>query len=479
MAAVVDPQTPSDVEHENATRVVWQLAWPAVALNSLQVVNTLLDRFFIGHLSQAALTAHGGSLNLMFLMFSLGVAIATGATALVSRAFGANQPHEFREASRQSLSLTIAFSVVLSLATALGARAFSGFILPREDVAAAAEMTSFLLVYATGMPAIYGIQTLAGALRGVGDTKSPMVISGMQILLHILLNYVLIFPSHRIGSFIVPGADLGLIGAALAISISAWIAVFAYMAHLPKTPLGSLWRIAVPHLSWAWRILRIAFPAAIQAALRVFSLMAFTLILASAPQGSAAIAAMSVGFAIEGIMFMPSFGLSAAAGALVGQSLGMGRPDRAERLAWISGHHAALVTLALAGPIYLLAPQIATTLVENKPAISDQATVLLRYLCLTEVMFAYAMVMLGAMQGAGDTKRPLWITVFSLWGMRVPLAFFLTFAAGDVVGYGWAIPVGVGLGTTGAWISMSITQAVTGFLSIVAFRDGKWKTMEV
>jgi Na+-driven multidrug efflux pump len=82
----IDVTLEPDAASEHPVRVVWALAWPAVALNSLQVVNTLLDRGFIGHLPAAALTAHGGATNIMFMMFSLAVAVSTGATALVSRA---------------------------------------------------------------------------------------------------------------------------------------------------------------------------------------------------------------------------------------------------------------------------------------------------------------------------------------------------------------------------------------------------------
>lgn len=479
MAAVAEPPVEPHERHEHPARVVWALAWPAVALNSLQTVNTLLDRTFIGQLPQAALTGHGGAMNVMMLVFSLGISVATGATALVARAYGAEQPSEYRKASRQSLSITLAFSLILALVNCFGAHTFAGFLLPKDDPDAVRQMATFLVAWSVGIPALYVIQTLAGSLRGIGDTKSPMVISGIQILLHIVLNYSLIFPTHRVLGFMYPGLGLGLPGAALAQSISGSIAALIYLAYLPKTPLGSLWKIEWPNLGWAWRVLRIAIPAGVQAVLRVFSMMTFTLILALVPNGSVAIAAMTIAFSIEGIMYMPTFGLSAASGALVGQSLGMKRADRAERLAWTAGHHAALVTLALAGPLFVFAYPITAELLANKVDIVIEATRLLQYLCVTEVMFAYAMVMIGAMQGAGDTTRPLWITIFALWGLRVPLAFFLAIRTGAPLGGGLVNPIGLGLGPTGAWIAISASQAIQGILALALFRQGKWKTMKV
>ena len=445
---------------------MWNLAWPAVALNSLQVVNSLLDRAFIGHLEPAALTAHGASINVVFLTISLSMTLATSATALVSRAYGANRSADVRIATQRCLSVSMLAGFLIAALTLAGAPLAAVFLLPSADKEAIALATRFLIVFAAGLPAWFVIQSLAGSLRGIGDTKSPMVISGMQILLHIGLNYILIFPpTHTSFGVTIPGFALGLVGAATALAVSAWVAAIAYMAHVGRTPLGDAWRLGIPSRNWVVRILRIALPAATMAVLRVGSLTAFTLVLKQVANGSVAIAALSIGFAIEGIMFMPAFGLSVSAAALVGQSLGMGRPERAERLGWTASHHAALVIGVLVVPLFLGAPWITHTLLGGKEAMAAEAALLIRTLCVTEVFFGYAMVLIGAMQGAGDTKSPMWITLFALWGLRVPLAFVL------------ALPLG--LGSFGAWLAMSISQLVQGSLAMAAFKRGRWKTMEV
>jgi putative MATE family efflux protein len=310
-----------------------------------------------------------------------------------------------------------------------------------------------------------------------------MVISGIQILLHVTLNFFLVADSHTFMGRVIPCAGWGLIGAGAALSSSAWVAAVIYLLYSGRTPLGSLWRIEFPDREYAKRILRIAFPASIMAILRVFSLTVFTLVLALVPDGSDGIAAMGIGFSIESIMFMPAFGLSAAASALVGQSLGMKNPDRAERLAWTAAHHGALVTLALVTPVYILAPSIAHVLLGNKNEVILQATTLLRWLCITEVFFSYAMVLLGSMQGAGDTVRPLWITVLSLWFVRVPLSFFLAVKAGAGIAslgaFSMSAPIGLGMGAVGCWIALSVSQAIQGCLSIIAFKRGAWKLKKV
>lgn len=482
MTEIAEHSSPED--NRSSSRIVWTLAWPAVALNSMQVINSLLDSAFIGHLDQAALTAYGGITVVVFLLFSLAMSLSTGATALVARAYGAGQVEEFRTACRQSMGLAVVAGLVFAVIGAATAPFAARIFIPAEDTRAISLCTVFLIVFAAGLPAIYIIQTLAGSMRGIGDTKSPMVISGLQIVLHILLNFVLIFPPRPTEfGFTIPGFNLGLTGAATALSISAWLAAITYIVYSARTPLGASWSIGKLYWSWMSRILKIAIPAAVMAVLRVGSLAIFALVLKSVPNGSLALAAMRPGFAIESMMFMPSFGLSMAAAALVGQSLGMKRPDRAERLSWTAAHHAAFVTLSFCIPIFIFAPQIASTLIEEKPEIAAEAAMLLRYLCVTEVGFAYAMVMLGAMQGAGDTVRPLWVTVVALWFIRVPMAGVLALETGQTLtrinGFEIYMPYGVGMGAEGAWLSMCITQAVQGILSVWLFKQGGWKTKEV
>ena len=477
-------EEPPSFEHESPSRIVWTLAWPAVALNSLQVVNSLLDSAFIGHLDQASLTAYGGITVVVFMLFSLAMALGTGGTALVARAFGAGMVEEFRTACRQANGLAIVAGIIFGAIGILTAPLMARTFIPAGDTRAIHLMVEFIIAFSCGLPAIYIIQSLAGSMRGIGDTKSPMVISGLQILLHILLNFILIFPPRETTFGVtIPGFSMGLTGAATALSLSAWLAAIVYVIYSAQTPLGASWAIGRLRWSWCYRILRVAVPAAVMAVLRVGSLAVFTLVLKAVPNGSLAIAAMRPGFAIESMMFMPSFGLSMAAAALVGQSLGMKRPERAEVLGWTAAHHAALVTLALCAPIFIFSPQIASLLIEGKPEIAAEAASLLRYLCVTEVWFAYAMVTIGAMQGAGDTVRPLWITILALWIIRVPMSAICALQTGQVLfalnGFQIVMPIGFGMGAEGAWLGMSVSQAIQGLLAIALFKQGKWKTKKV
>lgn len=425
----------------------------------------LLDTYFVGKLETAALTALGGSTNVMFLLFSLAFAMGTASTALVSRAYGAGQPEEFKRANRETLSTAIYLSFGLSVVGLLISPIVSRMLLPASDTRAIQLMIEYLAIYCLGLPAYFIIQSLAGSLRGVGDTKSPMVISGLQILLHVVLNYCLIFPRITILGLDLPGAGWGLRGAGAALTISAWLASLVYVLWAGRTPVGESWRIVWPDKEWFIRIMRIAMPAAVMSVVRVSSLFAFTLVLKGVENGSYAIAAMTTGFRLESMAFMPAFGLSIAASALVGQSLGMKRPERAERLGWVAAHYAAAVSGLIALVLFIFAEPISAHLIEGQRDVIPITASFLRFICATELFFAYGVVLVGGMQGAGDTKRPLWISLIALWGLRVPLAVVLAYP--------------VRMGADGAWLAMSATQLVQGLMCMVAWRQGKWKLTKV
>lgn len=465
------PDDPAQ-ERESSVKIVWRLAWPAVALNSLQTLNSLLDSNFLGHLEPAAMTAVGGSTPLLFLLVSLSFALGTAGTAIVSRAYGAQNLEECREANRRSLGLAVFGGFALGLLAIPLASLLSQILLPPGDVRARELLLQYFTPFAFSLPAIFAIQALAGSLRGVGDTKSPLYISGLQIILHIVLNFLFIFPTRSWNGITIPGLGLGILGAGLSLTVSAWLAAMVYLIHAAKTPLGSSWRIRWPGSEWARRLLRIAVPAATMNILRVTSLMAFTNVLTHVPNGSLAVAALRPSFAIESFAFMPAFGLAIAASALVGQSLGMQRPDRAERLAWAAAHQAAIVSTVISVILFAFALPIANAILPTQPEVAVIASHYIMYICATEVLFAYAMVMIGAIQGAGDTVRPLWLTVFCMWIMRVPLAAILALPQ-------WGPIPGLGMGSDGCWLAMSITQVVQGVLAILLFRQGAWKTQTV
>ena len=188
---------------------------------------------------------------------------------------------------------------------------------------------------------------------------------------------------------------------------------------------------------------------------------------------------MTTGFAIESLMFAPAFGLSAAAGALVGQSLGAELPDRAVRIGWLTALYAVTISTLFAAPIFLLVPHFAGSLVGYKPAVTEEVVHIVRWLCITEPLFCAARVFFGSLQGAGDTMRPLWISVVSLWGLRVPFGLVMSLPAGAPLVGSLTLPFGLAMGAGGAWIAMAVTQGLQGILSGYFWWKADWKNIRV
>ncbi|MEX2242324.1 MAG: MATE family efflux transporter [Fimbriimonadaceae bacterium] len=477
MPAVTGPEERPQVAPESSLRTVWTLAWPAVALNSLQTLNFLLDNFFLSYVGPEALNAAGASTSFIFLLFSVSMALGMAATAIVSRAYGAGTHDESVVANEKCLSLSLWVGLGLAVLAFPGALGAARLLVSADSPEVRSLFVMYASIFALSLPAVFIVQSLAGSLRGIGDTRSPMVMSGLQIALHIGLNCVLVLPTRDVGPFTIPGAGMGLMGAAISMAVSSWVAALLYVVWSARTPLETRLVFKMPELAWAKRILRIAVPASMMSIVRVTSLAAFTIVLKNLADSMHAQGALRPGFSIESFAFMPAFGLSVAAAALVGQSLGMKDPDRAERLGWTAAHQAGIVSAVVSVLLFIFAEPLARMVLPGDPQTAAVAASFTRYIAATEVFFAYAMVLIGAMQGAGDTRRPMWLSVATLWGVRVPLAAVLALPGISVFGL-LTVP-GVDMGADGAWLSMAATQLIQGVAAMWLFKRGDWKLTEV
>jgi putative MATE family efflux protein len=443
----------------SSNRIVWDLAWPIIALNSMQVINSLLDTRFISALGESALNASGAAQSVVFFLASMGIALGVGVTALVSRFYGANETADLVKANRQTTGLSVLIGFAIAVLGYLALPWVCGLYVDPAGQAYR-EMLQYLGAVMVGIPAFYVFNSLAASLRAISDTRTPMVVSGIQIVLHIILNYILIFPPREFLGVTIPGADMGMAGAGWSFSISAWIAALMYFPASGRSILGPTWKLQFPEWKWVVRTLRISLPASLMMVIRVSSFAVFSMALKHTSEGEAALGAMRVGIAMEAIAFMPAFGYSMAASALVGQYLGKKDPEGAERLAWSATNQGVLIMTVMAAVFFVFAPQFAAFFIEA-PEQQAIAVSYMRIVALTEPLFGYAMVLTGAHQGAGDTGRPTWANFVSSWVLRVPLVYIFA--------------VGMRMGSTAAWVVMALTQAVNGVIMIYLFRKGKWK----
>jgi Na+-driven multidrug efflux pump len=151
-------------------------------------------------------------------------------------------------------------------------------------------------------------------------------------------------------------------------------------------------------------------------------------------------------------------------------------PDRAARLGWTAAHQAAIVSAVVSVFLFLFAGPLANAVLPGDPETAKVAAQYTRYVASTEIFFSYAMVLIGAMQGAGDTKRPLWLSLIALWGFGVPSAAIFALPGIDL---GFVTVPGLAMGSDGAWLSMALRQLVQGGAAIWLFKLGAWKLTKV
>jgi putative MATE family efflux protein len=287
-----------------------------------------------------------------------------------------------------------------------------------------------------------------------------MLIQVVMITTHISCNWLFIY-----GHWGFP--RLGVRGAGIALASSIYVGTALYffaLARYSSLRAALRWNSLRADLAWFQRILRIGIPASVQAVIRTLGMMSFTGLLAHTVEASAGVAAMQIGIRAEAMAFMPGFGYSVAASALVGQSLGARNPLRAERAAWAATYQAIIVMVLMATLFYSAAPLLAG-IFTGDPLVRHLGIQYLRTNAFCEPFLALGMVLTGALQGAGDTVRPTYITFFTMWIVRMPLAWMLMFT--------------LHMQTLGAWYSMMATTTIGGLMTLALFRSGKWKKIKV
>lgn len=433
-------------------RAVWTLAWPTVLTMMLQTVNGFTDRFFVGHLGSDALAAAGLGGQLMFLMFSVGMSISIGTTALVARFAGAKNTNDAADAANQSVWIAL-IAAVACVAVMLPVR-HALVTLMGVNPHAADLCVRYLTVTLLGIPALFLMLILGGVYRGLGDTLTPLWVMIIVNVVHLGGDWLLIFGHGGL-------PRMGLTGGAVALIASQLVGAVLYFAFLRRSVVaGMMARKKSLEWEWARRILNIGLPALGQNLSRVLSLLAFTGVLARSVDSTAAVAALTIGLTSESIAFMPGFAFATAAGTLTGQNLGAHNPGRAERAAWAALQQGLAVMVVMGAIFYIFATPFAH-LFTHDATVVPLAVTYLRISAFAEPFLAFGMILTGALNGAGDTRAPAWAAVATMWGVRLPLAYF----AANVWGFG----------ARGAWWAMAVSTALSGIAAMALFKWGRWK----
>lgn len=445
-----------------------RLALPAMLANLSSIVMEYIDASMVGHLGADASASIGLVATTTWLFFGLGNALSTGFAVQVAHRIGAGDAAAARGVLRQSFVVVTCLSLLLAVAGVCASPRLPLWLGGSGAVAEGAS--SYFMVFSVSIPLFVLNYLMSSMLRCSGNVKVPSLLYMLMCLLDVVFNFLMIYPDHhvRLGSvaFSIPGADLGVTGAAIG-TLLAELVVFVLMAYflcfrsLHLSLLGmrqrerNTRRAFRPTLPVLRRAVHIGMPIALERTLMSGAQIATTVIVA--PLGVFAIAANAFGVTAESLCYMPGYGFSDAATTLVGQSVGARRTDLARRFAALTVGMGVGVMTVMGTLLYIGAPLV-MGLFSPVPEIIALGTDALRIEAFAEPLFAVSIVGHGVMVGAGSALVPSCVNLTTIWAVRITLALALA-------------PV---MGLNGVWLAMCIELNVRGIIYLARLKSGRW-----
>ena len=425
-------------------RAIMRVAVPAIGSALLQLAFLLIDVFWVGRiLGPAALAAISTAGFAVWMLLAVGEMIGVGLTAVAARRHGEGAPERAAVAAGTTLILALATGVVVAVVGWQLLPALFAVMRTPPEVTALGRV--WLSTYLLGTPLVLGFYAAESTFRASGDTRTPLALLSLSVLVTLVLDPVLIL---GLG----PAPRMGIAGAAVAaVGTRALGLAFCFGLLLRRRLL----RFRVRDWRAGLTVLRIGLPTAANGVF--FAAIYIGLTRITTRFGTPALAALGVGHKLEGLAYQVAVGFGLASAAIVGQNLGGGRADRARRAGWLSVRYAcvaaSVVTLA-----FLLAPRSLVAVFSSDPAVITEGAAYLRIIAVAEITMAVEIVLEGSLGGAGFTLEPtLWSG--SLSAARLPLAAWLA---------------GV-LGVVGIWWTISLTAVGRGVAMAALWHSGRWR----
>jgi multidrug resistance protein, MATE family len=418
--------------------------------NTFQTALGVVDLALVSRLGADAIAGVGTATQLMWVAIAAFAAVATGTTVLVAQATGAADRRSANFATKQSLLMGVLISLVIAIVVSYTAEGIVAVLGPQPNVVRLSA--TYLRISAQMSVFFVTMLVAAAALRGAGDTRSPMVVTGGINIINGLLAYGLIFGHFGLPAIGVAGSAWGAAGARV-VGCAALLLIL-WRGRRPTDIAGRAgWR---PNWPVMRRLLRIGLPAmgeqmVISGGFLVYGFMVIGL-------GTAVYAAQRVSFNAVSISYLPAMGFSIAATTLTGQRLGAGRPDQARRCSNYATT-ASVIWMSLAGAVLFLFARQIMLLFTSDPTIDEIGAAALKVVALSQPFFGVANALAGSLRGGGDTRFPFVAAIIGMWLVRLP--------------FGWFVGIVLGFGLPGVYVSSALDAALRSLLIWRRYRMGK------
>jgi len=442
----------------NSLKMVLLLAVPVIIENFLQVLLGMTDTYFVSKISGEAIGAVGMTNLFMNVLIAFFIAIGTGTVALTARAYGGGEKQKVSHIGTQAIALSlyvgIGFGLFLYLfsdgvLTVLGAR---GSMLTLARV--------YFRVVAVPSVALSLLMVVSNLFRAIGNTKIPLKVGVVMNILNILLDVLLIF-----GWGPIPG--LGILGAGIATTLSrvfaAGLLLYLWIRDQHQPGVESCWKDYLLLKGNAPRgILSIGMPAGVEKLFMRFGQLLYGWMIIKI--GTADYIGHNIAGTIESVSYLPAMGFGVAASTLVGQHLGAKDHKKAVQDGWSAFLMGSLFMILIAQVFFFGGEWLAMQYSQDPIVISKVRTVL-KLIALFQPFLCSTVVISSALQGAGETRFPMYLTVIGIWGIRIVGVYVLG------IRFGW--------GLLGVWISYATDIVFRGSLLLWYYGKGEWKKIKL
>ena len=436
------------------------LAWPTMLEQLMQTAVQYIDTAMVGSLGTQATAAVGATSTVNWLIGSSVSALGVGFLSFIAQAYGAKDKEAASRAVMQAVIVTVVcgtFFTALTLGLSSRVPVWMQVDASIRDLAG----QYFFILYLPMLPRAASI-IFGTVLRAAGDTKTPMKIGVGVNLINVCLNFLLIYPTRQIGGFTVPGAGMGVIGAAVASAIAFTFGGAAITVVLWRHPLVSPrgqrfrpdWQILRP-------CLKVAMPNMLQRFGTSLGYVAFASMINAL--GDVATAAHTIANTVESAFYIPGYGMQTAAATLAGNAYGARDRQRLNELARMFIPIEVILMILSGGALFVAAPAL-MGIFSKSPEVIGLGTTVLRMVAVSEPCYGFSIIIEGMMLGVGNTKEPFFYNILGMWGIRIVGTFLCTYVFGG--------------GLVAAWGCMIAHNLLLFALFFICWLRGRWNPME-
>ena len=445
----------TDFTSGSIRKAIFMLAIPMILEMMMESVFALVDIIYLSRVSVNAVATVGLTESVITLLYAVAIGLSMAATAVIARRVGEKNVKGAKETAVQAIVLGVIISIVVGVIGVLYPREILTMMGGEADLIE--EGFGYTQILIGGNITIFLLFLINAIFRGAGDASIAMWALALSNGLNIILDPLFIFGWGPVPAYGVEGAAIATtIGRGVAVLFQVWILFYGWsriklqvsdwvlrgqvMWNLVKVSLGGIGQFLIGTSSWV--IL-----------MRIMSEF-----------GSEVLAGYTISIRVMMFTMMPSWGMSNAAATLVGQNLGAGQPERAEKSVWKTGKYNAFFMLTVS-LIYLLFARYIIGWFSDDVDVIKYGSLSLQVVAAGYIFYAYGMVVTQAFNGAGDTRTPTIINFFCFWVFQLPFAYLAAMV------FHWG-PVGVYLGIT-------IAETLIAVIALLWFKKGNWKTVKV